>query len=292
MPTYKSNSSPIFIGGLYRSGTSLLRAMLGRHSSIAGGLETFWFNLDFAGSVKPGEETRNWDGTRNEPLKDHIIRLADFFEMEKAVVDQIAARSSGPEDFIDRFMARYASSAGKKRWVEKTPANVLHVERIFSFWPTGLFIYILRDPRDVYSSVRRTGKWAEPETFAKLWIKFVAAYESAGKSPFSNSVLELRYEDLVLDPFKTMRDVIDFIGEPWEESVALFDGEQTEFERVKKITGKSSLTLQQLSRPLAGNRVGAWKTELDDPKKLSEVEDLIHEAGFGDRWERYKYRDL
>ena len=33
-------SSPVFIGGMYKSGTSLLRAMLGRHSRLFAGLET------------------------------------------------------------------------------------------------------------------------------------------------------------------------------------------------------------------------------------------------------------
>ena len=35
-------SSPAFVGGMYKSGTSLLRAMLGRHSRIFTGLETQW----------------------------------------------------------------------------------------------------------------------------------------------------------------------------------------------------------------------------------------------------------
>ena len=40
--------APIFIGGMFKSGTSLLRAMLGQHSAIASGLETYWFDWDWA----------------------------------------------------------------------------------------------------------------------------------------------------------------------------------------------------------------------------------------------------
>jgi hypothetical protein len=32
--------APTFIGGIFRSGTTLLRAMLAQHSTIASGLET------------------------------------------------------------------------------------------------------------------------------------------------------------------------------------------------------------------------------------------------------------
>ena len=38
---------PIFIGGIFRSGTTLLRAMLGQHPNIAAGLETYWFDIDW-----------------------------------------------------------------------------------------------------------------------------------------------------------------------------------------------------------------------------------------------------
>ncbi|MDZ7696604.1 MAG: sulfotransferase [Deltaproteobacteria bacterium] len=78
--------SPIFIGGLYKSGTSLLRAMLSQHSSIVGGLETFWFDLDFSGKTQSIHNVRNWDATRSEPLHDHITRLANFYDMDREVV--------------------------------------------------------------------------------------------------------------------------------------------------------------------------------------------------------------
>ena len=51
--TNDPKTSPIFIGGLFKSGTTLLRAMLGQHSAIASGLETQWFKMD-------------WEKIRNE----------------------------------------------------------------------------------------------------------------------------------------------------------------------------------------------------------------------------------
>ncbi len=282
-----SDSSPIFIGGLYRSGTSLLRAMLGRHSNIAASLETFWFDLDFSGKAAGGRTTRNWDGTRTEPLLDHVTRLAKFFDMDASHAMRLADKCSGAEEFIDLFMAEYAAGQGKKRWAEKTPANVLHTERIFSFWPGAKFIHVVRDPRDVYSSLRRTGKWTRPEDFAGLWVKFISAPTEAGRN--ASSMLKIRYEDLVLGPEKTMRSVLDFVREPWEISTALFPGEPGDLEKVQKLTGKSSTTLEQLGKPLAAGRVGAWKRELDDPEDLLKLEKLIRDKGLAELWEGYKY---
>lgn len=284
-----SNATPIFIGGLYRSGTSLLRAMLSRHSNIAGGLETFWFDLSFTEQYLQEKNIRNWDATRNEPLKDHLGRLADFYDLKRSDVFSMAANYSSGEEFIDHFMAQYALLSGKRRWVEKTPANLLHIERIFAFWPKGYFIHVVRDPRDVFSSVRRSGKWTEPEVFSRLWIKFFSAYQKAKGTIPSGSIMEVRYEDLVCEPERTTRNILSFIDEPWEEGVANFQGESSDFEKVKTITGKSSATLAQLSKPLVKNRIGAWKNELKDSNALSELELIIQNNGFEQIWDRYKW---
>lgn len=62
------NNAPIFIGGLYKSGTSLLRAMLGQHSNIASGLETFWFDLQLNDSVYHNKQVGEEDLTCGRTL--------------------------------------------------------------------------------------------------------------------------------------------------------------------------------------------------------------------------------
>ena len=284
-----SNSSPVFIGGLYKSGTSLLRAMLSNHSNIAGGLETFWFDLAFSGKDLK-VSTRNWNGTRNEPLQEHVSRLAAYYDISKNAVLAMAERCSSGEEFIDSFMSQHARQTGKNRWVEKTPANTLHIGRIFTFWPQANFIHVVRDPRDVYSSnALKSEEWSDPATFSNLWIKFISAHKEAKKTNWSRSMIEIRYEDLVLYPEETMRGILEFIREPWEDSVAGFQGESKDLEKVQNITGKTSSTLMRLSQPLSTTRIGAWKKELSTPEKLSQLEEIIRQAGFNEIWNSYKY---
>ena len=284
-----SKSSPVFIGGLYKSGTSLLRAMLSKHSNIAGGLETFWFDLDFSGKDLKANK-RNWDGTRNEPLQEHVSRLAAYYDINKETALAVAEQCSSGEEFIDIFMSQHARQTGKNRWVEKTPANTLHIERIFTFWPQAYFIHVVRDPRDVYSSnAFKSQEWSDPVTFSNLWIKFISAHEEAKKTNWSRSMIEIRYEDLVLYPEETMRDILEFIREPWENSVSVFHGESKDLEKVQYITGKISSTLMRLSQPLSTTRIGAWKKELSAAEKLSQLEEIIQQAGFNEIWNAYKY---
>ena len=293
------NNDPIFIGGLYKSGTSLLRAMLGQHSNIASGLETFWFDLQLNDSVyhnkQVGEEdltcgrTRNWDGTRHEPLLLQLKRLASFFGMDESKILNIAFASHDPREFLDVFMRAFSSKEGKPRWAEKTPPNVLHMAEIFTYWPQAKFIYLIRDPRDVYSSLKKAGKYCDPHDFIHLWLHFTNAYHSSIQSGMipSHNVLEVHYEDLAHEPRATMKYVLEFCNEEWEEDVADFQGKDDDFAKVRMETGKESSTLERLSKPLEKTRVGAWKREISDSKAIDELSKIVESLGFLERWKLY-----
>ena len=70
MKTQKNLSfdHPIFIGGLMKSGTSLLRVLLGQHPDLFASFETHWFSNDFR---------LNWND-RNSRRVDYLLR---FFEI-------------------------------------------------------------------------------------------------------------------------------------------------------------------------------------------------------------------
>ena len=69
--------APIFIGGMFKSGTTLLRAMLGQHSAIASGLETYWFDW-------------NWSQRDSAEMKRTLERLAGYFDMSAEEVRALA----------------------------------------------------------------------------------------------------------------------------------------------------------------------------------------------------------
>lgn len=265
--------SPIFVGGLCKSGTSLLRAMIAQHSRIAGGLETYWFDLP-------------WDGPRDQ-LQEHVDRLRRFFDLDEKTVARVFGGSESAEDFLDAFMGEVSAMQGKPRWVEKTPGNVLHLKRIYGAWPYAPVIHVIRDPRDVLASLRQARKWDDIETFSNLWCRFFGAvrdFKESNGLRHEVSFLEMRYEDLVLRPVDTMKKVMGFVGEDWEEAVACFNGRPPEFEKVLEITGKASTTLKRLATPLARNRVNIWPDILD-PDDLKRLRDAVDAKGLLSVWE-------
>ena len=242
--------SPIFIGGLFKSGTTLLRTMIGQHSAIASGLETYWFDLD-------------WDGPRDAAFEERVQRLAKFYAVSQQEMDSYLSAPSA-EGFLDLLLSAFAQQQGKKRWAEKTPGNVLHMDRIVAAWPDAKIVHIIRDPRDVFASLRQAGKWDSVDEFISRWSLFLGTAEKTKQAGTigPDCYLEIRYEDLVGRPEETMRCVIDFVGEPWEPAVGRFAGNSDEFERVREVTGKESTTLKRLGEPISEKRVAIWREVL------------------------------
>lgn len=267
---------PIFIGGMFKSGTSLLRAMLSQHRAIASGLETYWFEVDLAAGK----------GRAGEPLADYLARLAAYFELPAAEVEAMARASADAEAFLDTFMTRVARAAGKPRWAEKTPGNITQARRIRARWPQAPVVHIVRDPRDIYASLLEAGKWTSAEDFGSRWCAMFAGCEDGIRAGALTPAdyLEVRYESLVLAPEPTMRGVVAFVGEDWDPAAGSFSGREDEFKVVLEQTGKASTTLARLRTPLSDDRVGLWR-KVGAPQ-LADVRTYVAGQGLGARYDR------
>ncbi|HZQ14692.1 MAG TPA: sulfotransferase [Pseudolabrys sp.] len=244
-----SRSAPIFIGGLFKSGTSLLRAMLGQHPNIAAGLETYWFDLD-------------WDARQSDEFAAKVERLRRYFDISPANMARIVDASAGVYDFLDSLMSEFARAQGKSRWCEKTPGNIYHLDRIVEGWPQAKIIHVVREPLDVLASIKEAKRHDWAAAFPDMWCRFVAGGIGQAKELGldGGSYTEIRYESLILHPADTMKKVIAFIGEPWDPAVAQFSGRDDDFARVLAVTGKSSTTLARLREPLQDSRLGIWRS--------------------------------
>ena len=268
----KENTSPIFLGGFVRSGTSLLRAMISQHSNIAAGLETYWCEVDWeAGTERHGK-----------PIGDWFRRMSGFYDVEIGKIEEIAAASDNVAEFLYGFLGAVAAREGKRRWAEKTTDNVIHLGRIYEYWPTAKFIHIVRDPRDCYVSLKQSGKLVSVENFADRWCSYLGPAETHKKTLDlrPDRYLELRYEDLARHPVETMGAVMDFVGESWEDRVAEFFGKPGEYEKVLELTGRPSSTLLRLKEPLTTKRIGIWKTEMSE-QEIEATHEAIADRGLG-----------
>jgi hypothetical protein len=264
---------PVFVGGMFKSGTSLLRAMLGQHSSISAGLETAWFELDWPNKL----------GRGGEALTDYVTRTSEFYGEDPDVAQAMAEDSPDALAFIDQLLGAKARRDGSHRWVEKTPGNVRFADEIFARWPAARMVHIIRDPRDTFASLRQISKWDTVEEFSSRWCDTFGAWKKFKSDDVATSTnaLEIRYESLVTDPAATMGRVLEFLDEPWEATAGEHRGETKDYLRVLKATGKASSTLARLAEPMSVSRIGIWQDTLTE-KDLVGAEHYVAVHGLGD----------
>lgn len=186
--------SPIFVVGCQRSGTTFLRLLLDSHGSIACGPETRFLT---AFEAITGEE---WH------------RIARFGFPREYWIRRIA-------DFFASFQEDYARSLGKSRWADKSPLYALHLPFLLEMFPDANIIHVIRDVPDVARSHRNAFGYKSALNAPRKWSRYIAAVRAAARDLPADQYLEVRYERLVADIEGTMRQVCDFVGEPWDDAV-------------------------------------------------------------------------
>jgi hypothetical protein len=107
---------------------------------------------------------------------------------------------TGPKRIVTGFTPRLAMEEA-------------NVERLFSAYPDGTLISVVRDPRGWYASAStyRSRQYDEVAGAVDLWAQSTEA-ALAARTRFGDRVLILTYEQLVLETEATMRRVAERIG--------------------------------------------------------------------------------
>ncbi len=218
MSSQNPATRPVFIVGLPRSGTTLLRVMLDSHPGLAVGPEAPWMMGSYGQLTSFKDLLDTLDNDRRG-----LVKNFDGIEPEHTAIALGQA--------IDTLLGRYAHARGKRRWVEKTPNHMGDIPTLVRMFPDALWLHILRDGRDVacssYNERRTWGKviW-DPEGDApntrlnalRRWVQWEHRFEG-WREEFGLDVYDFRYEDLVTNPQATITGVLEFIGEAWDDAI-------------------------------------------------------------------------
>ena len=208
---------PIFIVGAMGSGTTLLRLMLDSHEHIAIPRETGFMRAYKAHQFTPFKHSgRGW--TRHLGWKDD-----EFRELMRG--------------FYDQLFMRYATEHGKQRWGEKTPLHTWHIDDIVDLFPDARIVAVVRHP--LGSAASNISRFGTPITKAsRHWWRYTR--EIARQcSRHGQRMVALRYEDLVTRPEPVMRELLEWLEEPWSDAVLEHHVVQGERGGPKRVEGRT-----------------------------------------------------
>ncbi len=135
------------------------------------------------------------------------------------------------------FFAIAKNARGVERLLEKTPLHLQRIPEIMYTYPESQIIGLIRHPIDIFTSYRRryeverqTGASADQLAWLHVTPKqFCARYTMdegiirREKSRNDGRFLCVRYEDLTRNPQETLRTILIFLGERYEEQCVVKD---------------------------------------------------------------------
>ena len=225
---------PVFIVGMPRSGTTLVEQILASHPAVYGAGE-----LEHLRLIAKGSSGADWSEGENYP------ESLDGLSLARA--NRLAAQYLGMIDALDGGAATYVT--------DKQPLNFLILDLVEILFPNCHVIHCIRNPLDTCLSNFITNFEAGNEF--KFDLAHLGAYHrdyrrlmEHWKKVLSVPVLDVRYEDVVLDTEGQVRRILEFLDLPWDDRCLRY------YENVRRVRTASE---DQVRRPIYTSAIGRWK---------------------------------
>ena len=213
------DNQPIFIGGLDRTGKTLMRLTLTLHPNIIITKRTdLWVKyFDRFGDLGKPE---NYEKCVNalmtskhiRGLKPDLNRLhSEFYRGQPSY-----------ERLFTLIYEQLVEREKKSRWGDQSELVEEYADPIFQAYPSAKMIHMIRDPRDRYSASKMkwtTGKGKVGAATAK-WV-YSARLAQHNQKKYPGKYLIVRYEDLINDPARMIETVCTFLDEEFYPSMLL-----------------------------------------------------------------------
>ncbi len=244
----------VFIVGVSRSGTTLTRRILDRHSRIGIATENHYL-----GHLLAWEGARHYFRRLGELHDDATVRrlvaliyspefqrrsrlreLSPYWRwlterVPRADIEaRLLASDRTERGIFEAFLRIYADRRGKAIMGEKTPAHLAYVETLLEWFPDARVVHCMRDPRAIYvSELRRRAQDPASVPYRQLvhvpavlaafvllqvtwaWAAAVHRHRTLSRR-FPERYRLLSFEGLVRAPEATLTELCDFLGVGFE----------------------------------------------------------------------------
>jgi len=231
MPTSGCDSEvPVFIVGMPRSGTSLVEQILSSHPKVYGAGELNDIK-NLASTLFTATQTQNIKAFSNART-DRLTELAG--------------------QYLDRLEQKCGDAV---RVTDKMPANFLWLGFIMQLFPKARIIHCNRDPRDTCLSIYfqqfvmshdYANSLSDIAFYYRQYERLMCHWQSDVKLP----VLNVHYRDIVADVETITRQMIDYLGLPWNDSCL-------SYHESKRATATASW--DQVRQPIYTKSLARWQ---------------------------------
>jgi hypothetical protein len=261
---------PVFIVGLHRTGSTLLKNMMDINSDMCMIPEELhlWspypWRVDLTDICKEKNMSRNeakriLDELFSGKLYGAFWRNIGEYGIEKDEIEKNIKDGMRCIDIVNLIFENYVKKKGKSGWGAKYPVHIGGINRLKRWYPDARLIHLTRDPRAIYvsksndeASRRRKEKHPFLHIFINLYTMLQISFEYRISASFhrkyngKQGYTLLRYEELLENPEKKMKRICEFSGIEFEEDML-------------NALGKPSSITGEVKRGIDRNRKDAWE---------------------------------
>ncbi|CAB3402991.1 unnamed protein product [Caenorhabditis bovis] len=273
LPEFNISSPFIFIGGVPRSGTTLMRAMLDAHPDVRCGEETRVIPRILGLRSQWKKSEKEWNRLQQAGVTNDVIN---------------AAVSS----FIMQVIVGHGEVA--PRLCNKDPFTMKYATYLKEIFPNAKYLLMVRDGRaTVHSIISRkiTITGFDLNDFRQCMQKWNSAMETMIDqcNAVGDRCLRVNYELLVLHPEAQMRKILEFLDIPWNSNVLHHEqliGKDISLSNVERSS-------DQVVKPVNLDALSKWvgKIPEDVVRDMDEIAPMLKKLGYDPKANPPKYGD-
>jgi tetratricopeptide (TPR) repeat protein len=231
-PGWLAGQSPVsdrplvFISGMFRSGSTLIEQVLAGHPRVTAGGEIHYFNRLLSSSASP------FPGSLGAMSADDLRQLGTGYL-------ELLDRTFPPDKIV----------------TNKRPDAFAYLGLLKALFPNAHFINTVRDPLDTCLSIyfQELGDEVayanDLESIAHYYLQYQRLMDH-WKRQFGASILDVSYDDFVVDPSATIGGLLRFLDLEWHEGCLDF---QRRNNRVR------TASVSQVREPIYRRSSGRWR---------------------------------
>ena len=226
------NSSPIFIVGMPRSGTTLIEQIISSHSDVFGGDEI---------EILPKISKKKFGDNELQSFSNNVVSFSnqDLFNMGKEYHDNMIKISNN-----------------SKRFTDKLPSNFLLIGLIKIILPNAKIINCMRSAKDNCFSIFKNHFTSGKVTFA-YDLEEITQYYNLYKNLMSywnrllpKFIYNIKYENIISNLEIETKNLLRFCNLPWEDNCLNFHHNKRPIKTASDV---------QARRKIYNTSIGSWK---------------------------------